>query len=319
MWKRGLSRVTTRVREQFGVPVTLRRFLQDHGASLQTALEMVPGGIAAANVTRWHEWAEAWRGDGENYKPGEIPGWQSHRNFSYRPQRQVREELLRFAACTRLPQWRGDIRDVAGLQAGRLELAKFESLDVYAQSKARPHLSEITRAKLNTLLAHKELRFLRKPKSTEYFFQPLWDGRIFLLNGGGSPQFAAARFMAGRIGQAVPLAGELRTCSLEPLAVSGLRRDFELFAVSDGDAQIRAGLHDALRRLRAPYLCKPMPQPHTQAQVLFLPRADRRAQAAAAELRAAGLPDVGKHLSALVLRQHIYLVRQRDGAQAQAA
>lgn len=316
MFKRGLALVTTLVREQWGVPVTLRRFLQDHGAALRSELEISPAGLAAGNITRWHEWGEAWRDGGEDFQPGELPGWKMQRNFKYKPQRQVRQELLRFATCTRQPQWRGDIREVAGLQAGRAELAKFDSLDVYAQTRGRQHLTEITRARLNTLLANKELRFLRKPRPAEYFLQPLWDGRIFLLNGGGSPQFAAARFIAGQIGQAVPLAGELRRCSLEPVAVSGLRRDFELFAVSTRDAQASAGLHDALRRLRAPYLWKPMPQPHAQAQVLLLPRGDRRAQAAAAELRAAGLPDVGKHLSALVLRQSVYLVRQREGAQA---
>ncbi|MDZ5460931.1 DUF6685 family protein [Azohydromonas lata] len=319
MFKRGLALVTTLVREQLGVPVTLRRFLQEQTEALRAGLEILPAGLAAGNITCWHEWGDAWRDGGEAYEPGELPGWKTQHNFKYKPQRQVRQDLLRLATVTRQPQWRGDIRDVAGLQANRAELVKFDSLDVYAQTRARSHLSEITRARLNALLSHKELRFLRRPKPAEYFLQPLWDGRIFLLNGGGSPQFAAARFIAGQIGQAVPLAGELRQCSLEPLAVSGLRRDFELFALSMRDPQAIAGLHDALRRLRAPYLWKPMPQPHAQAQVLFLPREDRRAQAAAAELRAAGLPDVGKHLSALVLRQHIYLVRQREGTQAQAA
>jgi hypothetical protein len=38
-----------------------------------------------------------------------------------------------------------------------------------------------------------------------------------------------------------------------------------------------------------------------------------------AEMRAAGFPDVGKHLSTLVLRQHMNAARHIAGQQAEAA
>jgi hypothetical protein len=319
MLKRGWRAVSDRVREQFGVPVSLRRLLADNASKLQVALEIAPGAVAVGSVTRWHEWGEAWRDEGESFQAGELRGWKTQRNFRYCAHRQVNPELLSLGTCVREPRWHCDIQDVAGLQAARAELLKFDSLDAFALAKARSLMSEATRTHLSSLLSHRELRFLRRFRGGEHFFHPLWDGRVFLANQGGSAHFAAARHIAARIGQAVALGGELRRCSLEPLAVNGLRRDFELFAVSTRDAGAGAALHDALRRLRAPYLGKPMPAPHADAQVLFLPRGDKRAMAVAAELRAAGLPDVGRHLSALVLRQHMNLARQGENAQAQAA
>jgi hypothetical protein len=62
-----------------------------------------------------------------------------------------------------------------------------------------------------------------------------------------------------------------------------------------------------------------MPQPHSDAEVIFLPRVNRRSMALAAEMRAAGLPDVGKHLSLLVLRQHMNAARHIGGQEARAA
>jgi hypothetical protein len=319
MLNKGLSQLTNRVREQFGVPVTLRRFLADHAQALQVPLESAPQGLFLGSVPRWHEWGQARQGQGDSFQAGEVWGWQRVRHFGWRAHRRVLPDLAGFGSCTRTPRWQCELQDVVGLQASKSELAKFDSLDALAQQGARSHISEISRSRLSALLAHRDLRFLRQPKASEHLVRHLWDGRLFLANAGGTQRFAAARYIAGRIGLAVPLGAELRRCSIEPLAVSGLRRGFELFAVSTREPALAAGLHEALRRLRAPYCATPLPAPYTDAQALFLPREDKRSMAAAAELRAAGLPDLGKHLSALVLRQHMNLVRQGESAQPLAA
>lgn len=319
MLHQGLSSLTSRVREAFGVPCTLRRFLAEHAQALQVALDASPQRPWLGSVPRWHEWGQARAGQGGGFQAGEVTGWRRVRHFGYRATRTVLPALAGFGSCTHIPRWRCDLQDVAGLQAAKSELLKVDSLDALAQQGARSHLAEISRSKLNALLAHRDLRCLRQPKSGEPLVRHLWDGRLFLANAGGTPRLAAARFMAARIGQAVPLCGALHSCSIEPLAVSGLRRGFELFAVCTREPALAAGLHEALRRLRAPYGATPLPAPYADAQALLLPREDARAMAAAAELRAAGLADLGKHLSALVLRQHMQLVRQGEGTQPLAA
>lgn len=319
MLNKALSFATDRVREQFGVPVTLRRFLAGQAQGLQVPLEPAPDALWLGSVPRWHEWGQAGAVQGEAFKAGEVTGWRAGRHFGWHATREVLPDLAGFGSCVRTPRWRCDIQDVMGLQASKSELLKFDRLDALAQRGARSMVSEVTRSKLSALLAHRELRFLRQPKASEHFVRHLWDGRLFLANGGGTPRFAAARWIAGRIGLPVPLCAELHSGSIEPLAVSGLRRHYELFAVNTRDPALAAGLHEALRRLRAPYFSKPLPAPYADAQALLLPRGDKRALAAAAELRAAGLADLGKHLSALVLRQHMNLVRQGEGTQAMAA
>ena len=107
--------------------------------------------------------------------------------------------------------------------------------------------------------------------------------------------------------------------SIEPQAVSSLRRDFDLFAISSRDVFANVGFHDAVRKSRTPYLSKRMPQPHSDTEVIFLPRVNRRSMALATEMHAAVFPDVGKHLSTLVLRQHMNAARHIVGQEAEAA
>ncbi|NML19119.1 DUF6685 family protein [Azohydromonas caseinilytica] len=319
MLKKGLSLVTNLVRERFGTPHKLRPFLDENARKLQVSLDAVPGPIAAASMPRWHEWGEALRSGSVAFKAGELLGWRTQRNFGYHSYRVVLPELARFGSCIRLPDWRCDIQDVEGLQASKAELARYDSLDALALQGSPQLVDEISSARLNTLLARREIRTLRRQQSSDHFARFLWDGRVFLINSGASRQFAAARLVAARLGQKVPLCGELRVYSIEPPAVNNLRRDFELFAVSCRDVVANVRFHEALRGSRIPYLSKRMPAPGTDAEVIFLPRADRRSMAAAAELRAAGYPDVGKLLSALLLRQHMNSVRLGQGPQAEAA
>jgi rhodanese-related sulfurtransferase len=196
---------------------------------------------------------------------------------------------------------------------------RFRSLDAMAQQEAPRPIDEASGAGLARLLERHEIKALRRRCSGDHFVRYLWDGRIFLINRSGSVHIAAARFMAGQLEQRVELGGELQLLSIEPSAVNSLRHDFELFAVSARDAFASIAFHEALRNSRTPYLSKRMPSPHADTEVIFLPRDDQRSMAMAAELRAAGFPDVGKHLSMLVLRQHMNAACHGDNQEALAA
>jgi hypothetical protein len=320
MLKKGLSLVTDLVREHFNRPLELRRFLTENAAKLQApSLDTVPSSVAAASVPRWHEWAQASRSNGVTFQPGEIMGWKTHRNFGYSSYRVVLAELLNFGSGVRIPDWRCDIRQVQGLGALNTALARFACLDALAQHEAPSLVDEINSARLASLLARREIRALQRQQSIDHFVRYLWDGRIFLINSSGSRHFTAARYIAGHIGQRVMLGSELQLYSIEPVAVSGLRREFEMFAVSARDTVASIGFHDAIRQLRAPYLSRHMPTPFADTEAVFLPRSNRCSMAVAAELRTAGFADIGKHLSMLILRQHMNAVRHGDDLQAKAA
>jgi hypothetical protein len=320
MLKQSLTLVTDLVRERLGHPSSLSQVLDSHAKKLWVgSLDAKAGTIGADGVPRWHEWGQRSRSNGAVFEAGELLGWQTHRNFGYRSYRVVRPELAGFGSCMQVSGWACDIQDVDGLHASKSTLARFTSLDAMAQQEAPGLIDEFSSTRLARLLEQREIRSLRRRLCGAHFVRYLWDGRVFLINSGASVHFAAARLMAARLGQPVALGGELHVLSIEPQAVSSLRRDFELFAVSSRDAFASIAFHEALRRSRTPYLSRPMPLPHGDREVVFLPRDDRRSIAVAAEMRAAGFPDVGKHLSTLVLRQHMNAAGHGDGQHAKAA
>lgn len=320
MLKKSLTLVTDLVRDRLGKTSSIAQCLDTHVEKLEAIpLDARLGSIAADSVPRWHEWGQRSRVDGAMFKAGEILGWKTHRNFGYRSYRVVRPDLAWFGDCAQLPGWHCDIQDVDGLNASKSTLVGFGSLDAMALQEAPWLIDEVSSTGLARLLERHEIKALRRRCSGDHFVRYLWDGRIFLINRSGSVQFAAARFIAARLKRRVALGGDLQLLSIEPWAVTSLRRDFELFAVSARDAFASIAFHEALRSSRTPYLSKRMPRPHADTEVIFLPRDDRRSMAMAAELRAAGFPDVGKHLSTLVLRQHMNAARHGHEQDAMAA
>lgn len=320
MLKSGLTLVTGLLRGRLGKPSSLSQFLDSHAERLQVgSLDARPGRIAADGVPRWHEWSQPWRSDGVMFGAGELLGWKTHRNFGYRSYRFVRPELAGFGSCLRIPDWRCDIQDIVGLHAWKPGQARFGSLDTMARQSTPMLVDEVSSARLAALLRRPELRALCQPRCSGQFVRFLWDGRVFLGNSTPSQYFAAARYIARRIAQPVVLGGELCVLSTKPQAVNGLRRDFEMFAVSCRDAIASVGFHEVLRMSRTPYLSKRLPRPHANTEVTFLPRADRRSMAMAATLQELGFPDVIRHLSTLVLRQHSNAARHGDGSQRRAA
>jgi hypothetical protein len=316
MLNKGLSLVSKLMLEHLGVPATLRQFLAENARRLRVpSLDVPPGAMGPW----WHGWGQASRANGTVFKAGEILGWTRHRNFGYRSYRVVRPELASFGCCVRISGGLGDFQNATGPGALKSELVRFASLNAVVGEDPRSRADDLATSQRSLRLAHGDIREPSRPKSLVYIAHHLWNGQAFQINSGELHHFAAARDTAGRTGHSDPWCRELHVFSIEPLAVSGLRRDFELFAVSRRDAAANVGLHDAMRKLRATYFCRPLPYPYGSAEALFLPRDEKRSMALAAELRKAGLPDLGKHLSTLVLRQHINLVHHDDTLQLKAA
>ena len=84
MLNKGLTLVTSLVRERLGTPSGLRQFLDDNAGKLHAeSLDAEPGDITADSIPRWHEWGVPSHSDGVVFKAGELLGWKTHRNFGY--------------------------------------------------------------------------------------------------------------------------------------------------------------------------------------------------------------------------------------------
>lgn len=228
-------------------------------------------------------------------------GWKQRDRHSYGSFISHRPEYAQIGQQQIDDHWECDITDVHGFAGSKSELRDFASTDQMVEAKSRDLIDAITHEKLANNLDHREIRIIHSPGS-DFFCRYSWDGRLFLMNGGGSHHFAAAKYIAARLPKAVALRGRLYTRSLNALAIASLRRDFEMFVISN-DTPISLGFHDAMEAFRATWLWHPLPRPFRGAKAVLLPKAERRSMQVAGLLRQAGVADLGAHLAHLAAIQ----------------
>lgn len=284
------GRLYDATRETFGIPVSLLRLL-DSETYPRPTLETPRRTIDARGIVDWHEW-----GRESGRLRGELHGWEFSTG-TLCGTHQMREDLANFDSCRIVEDWTCDIQQIDGVSASKSHLYRFASLDEMVETDSRKEIEPLTIEKLHTNLAQCESSILRHHSSYR-FIRYRWDGRVFLVNSDGSHHFGAARYIAKRLGILVPLRGKLSTYSINPGAVSSLRRDFEMFVIS-GDPTLRAAFEEAVRSVKAAYFERDLPIPYRDRHAIFLPRTERRAMRVAQAMHAAGCFDLGVHLQTL--------------------
>ena len=174
-------------------------------------------------------------------------------------------------------------------------------MDEMVERNSKSMIDEISLEKLQENLDHDEIRIIHHPNS-DNFSKHLWDGRVFLQNGGGSHHFAAARYIAKRLNKPVPLTGSLYVYGLNEVSVRGLCDDYEIFAISDKDA-ISNEFHASLKSYGATYLGHQLPHPYREIRAIFLPKNESRSMKVAKALRNSNNFDLGNYLLQICLRQ----------------
>jgi hypothetical protein len=170
------------------------------------------------------------------------------------------------------------------------------------EANSREMIDTITPEKLAENLVHREIRIIHSADTTDHFRRYRWDGRLWLINDGGSHHTAAAKYIAARLRRSVKLTGKLYTYSLNTAAIASLCRDFEMFVISDESA-ISCAFFDAMRAFRATWIWHSMPRPYEHMRAILLPRSEKRSMRVAAELHKARFTDLGAHLTTLAAKQ----------------
>lgn len=292
-----LTKLVDGVREDLGQPVTLLRLLEAQ-PEIRVELRVPPQSIAAESIVRWHELGKpdlmAW--PRRDY--GELRGWRDARG-SYSSFTLTRPEYAQLGQRDEIDV-ELDISDILGLAASKSKLTAFQSLDQMVETNSREMIDDISMAKLAANLDHREIRIIHS--ESDHFARYLWDGRVFLMNSGGSHHFAAARYIAARLNQRVPLHGRMYVYSLNGSAIASLCRDYEMFVIND-EAKVSNSFHDAMRSFGATWLWHPMPRPYEHTRAILLPREDSRSMRVAAALREGGIVDLGAYLTELATNQ----------------
>lgn len=298
-----LKTIFNAIQEDFGRPASLYTLLNAH--LLRSAeLESPIRDIALESVARWHEWGEAPFNDCSHRNRGELIGWR-YEDGSYSSFFAKREEFANFGSCEITEGWECDIQNVTGLAASKSELKDFDSLDRMVETNSRNMIEPITGDKLRENLAWKEIRVLSRDDPSDFFARYLWDGRVFLVNSGGSHHFAAARYIAARIGSPVTLRGALHTYAINEMAVASLQRNYEMFVIAEVP-ESSLDFHNAMRSFDASYLWQYLPRPHREGRAILLPRTDPRSMRVAAALHEAKFFNLNLYLQQLVARQRRY-------------
>lgn len=139
-------------------------------------------------------------------------------------------------------KWQCDIQDIHGLSDSKSNLWEFSSLNELVETNSKEMINEITVAKLQKNLAHDQIRIINAKHTNDHFVRHQWDGRLFLVNGGGSHHLAAARYIASKLNIKVPLHAGLkvytfakdRLAELENLNIYLLNSDAEFFYAFKG-------------------------------------------------------------------------------------
>lgn len=294
-----LSSLFDGIREDFGYPVKLVRLLEERK---DICVDLRPPSLCidARRVVRWDQLGEPPAFPSSTHKRGILFGWKWRESHHYGSFQLSRPEFNQLGHCDIKDDWECDISEVQGFSNSKSNLEDFTSTDMMVETNSLSMIDEISHAKLAKNLDHKEIRIIHSP-GADYFSRFQWDGRLFLMNHGGSHHFAAAKYIAKRLEAPVPLRGQLRTYSLNAVAIASLRRDFEMFVISD-ETTIALAFHEAMTAFRATWLWHYMPRPFENTIGILLPKNEPRSMRVAALLKQAGVTDLGQHLAFLATK-----------------
>lgn len=296
-----LSHMVDGLREDFGIPVRLLRLLAER-PDIRLELEARPPSIAASSIVPWHDLGKApilqWP-----HRPAErLLGWR-YSNDRYHSFEVERPEYGQIGQIKDV-QWECDIQDVHGFLYSKSELTDFANMEAMVETNSQEMIGEISEAMLLKNLAHREIRIIHNPNTTDHFAHYSWDPlqRVFLMNDGGSHHFAAARYIAKRLGKPVPLQGRLRSHSINSSAIESLLRDYDVYVISD-ETEISNAFHHAMEMFRATWLWHSMPKPYDNSRAILLPKTEGRSMRVSAALRDAKITDLGQCLRMLCANQ----------------
>lgn len=283
-----------------GRPVFLARLLANT-PNLQVSLtdrQCIDG----TSVIPWHELGRYPYPNYKGQKPGQMDGWGLRGKSRFGFIKLDRPEYAALATCEITLNWTCDISDIHGFCASKSVLSDFSSTDEMVETNSQSMISEITAEKLAQNLAHREIRIIHSPNTSDCFERYAWDGRLWLVNAGGSHHTAAAKYIATRLGKPVPLTGKLYTYSLNAQAVESLLRDFEMFVIPDS-AQFSNEFSDAMESFNATWFWHPTPHQLGKSRVILLPTQIQRSMTVADLLRQSAATDLGAHLRNLLATQ----------------
>ncbi|WJN72100.1 DUF6685 family protein [Burkholderia anthina] len=222
-WRRQLGRPPAPDRARISAWIDLQQQVNAiNRENLPKALEIRGEGIFGKSI-RHVEWLD--RGDGT---PFEIDGLVLTSAGTRRSRLACPDGQLTRRRC--VDGFEFDITDIDGIGNSKSSGRYFASVRSFGRDFATYAKASVDVVGLSRMLSHREVRILRREPGDAVGVR-LWDGRLFLYNGGGSHHFAGAHYIASEIKMCVPLRARLEVIELNVPAVRWLLERFIVIAV----------------------------------------------------------------------------------------
>lgn len=282
-----IQSIADEIMNDLGYPASVKSALRDMPEICAT-ISTPARSIDEESIIKWQEM---------NAKS--ISGWRTRGGY-YESFQVETPALASLTRKTITENWCCDLSEIQGFRSSKSDLAKFHTTDEMVEHDSKEMIEEISHENILRNLAHPGIRLINGSQASDHFRRYAWDGRLTLANSDGSHHVAAAKYIAMRLGEKVPLTGKLIEYAFDHLAVAALRAEFEMLVVSNHPAPSNA-FHDAMRRAKVTWLWLDIPR-NQDAQIVFLPKNEARSMRAARILRQAGCQDAGALLASLAER-----------------
>jgi hypothetical protein len=302
--KNFINQISSVVRGGLCQPVRVEAWADGVSDFSKRPMVLTSSSIRTADVVRWDRLGEYAHAQERGEERGVLRGWAPGAGRSYTATTQSNKEIINLVSETTTKGWTCDLQDVQGLSSSKSDLSSHSTMESFATQNCLGLLDQPSAEAVAKNIHWNEVR-IHDLEGPDHFCRYDWDGRVFLVNSGGSHHFAAAHQMAREIDQAVPLIGKLKTYGFNQQSVASLRQKFEVFAVPSDPVQ-KNDFWEAMKEAGAAYSFFPLPTQmgSNQLEAVLLPRENTQSMKVAKILSTAGFWNVGQTLSELSMGAH---------------
>jgi hypothetical protein len=295
-----IQAITDTVRSTLGQPVHIERFLARRPDFRVPAVRS-SNSIDFDSVPKWHTFGETGGGTSPiGARQTILMGWRRE-GTRYSDFRVAAPALDKLVKKVVVDDWKCDLQDLHGFANSKSDLRIFMSTDDMVVANSQEMIEEVSIAGLQENLAHDQIRVTGARPGSDWFQVHQWDGRMYLVNDGGSHHLAAAKYIAARIHAPVELSAPLHYHAIDADAVAALRAEYDVYVVSH-ESEVSNLFFSAMERDGATWFWRDMPAPYWGERAIFLPRAELLSLKVSQAFQAAGFEELGAHLGEMASR-----------------
>lgn len=295
-----IQAISDTVRSTLGQPVHMERFLAKRPDFRVPAVRSA-NNIDFDSVPKWETFGETGGGTGPaGARQAILSGWRRE-GTRYSDFRVAGPALNKLVKKVVVENWKCDLQDLHGFSNSKSDLRIFVSTDDMVVANSQEMIEDVSPAGLQANLAHDQIRVTGARPGSDWFQVTQWDGRMFVINDGGSHHLAAAKYIAARIQAPVELSAPLHYHSLDPDAVAALRAEYDVYVVSH-ESEVSNLFFAAMQDDGVTWFWRDMPEPYWGERAIFLPRAEPMSLKVSQAFQKAGFEELGAHLEEVASR-----------------